>query len=79
MLIALVVTCQICILDTHPALVLLAQVFRPLWPFFAASGITYFLVSKAQDVAVRCELFHPSETRPKTQLADTRAHFSPTL
>ena len=34
------------------------QVFRPLWPFFAASGITYYLVSKAQDMAVRCALFH---------------------
>jgi F-type H+-transporting ATPase subunit j len=78
MLIALVITCPICILDTHPVTVLLAQVFRPLWPFFAASGITYFLVSKAQDVAVRCKLFHPSETHPKTQPADTRS-FSPTL
>ncbi len=70
-----VVTCPICILDTHPVPVLLAQVFRPLWPFFAAGGITYFLVSKAQDVGVRCELFHPSETHPKTQSADTRALF----
>jgi hypothetical protein len=34
------------------------QVFRPLWPFFAASGITYYLVSKAQDIGVRCALFH---------------------
>jgi hypothetical protein len=33
------------------------QVMRPLWPFFAASGITYFLVSKAQDMGVRCALF----------------------
>jgi hypothetical protein len=34
-----------------------AQVFRPLWPFFAASGITYYLVSKAQDLGVRCASF----------------------
>ena len=34
-----------------------AQVFRPLWPFFAASGITYYLVSTAQDTAVRCASF----------------------
>jgi len=67
MLIALVVTCPICILYTHPVRAFLAQVFRPLWPFFAASGITYFLVSKAQDVAVRCELFHPFGAFPKTQ------------
>jgi hypothetical protein len=58
---ALVVFCPICILDTQSAPVLLAQVFRPLWPFFAASGITYFLVSKAQDLGVRCESFHSSE------------------
>jgi hypothetical protein len=49
------------IFDTHPVPVLLAQVFRPLWPFFAAGGITFFLVSKAQDTAVRCESFDPSE------------------
>ncbi|KAH9019794.1 hypothetical protein EDB84DRAFT_1516318 [Lactarius hengduanensis] len=39
-------------------------VFRPLWPFFAASGITYFLVSKAQDMAVRCALFRISSHLP---------------
>jgi F-type H+-transporting ATPase subunit j len=59
MLIALVATYSICILDTHLVPVLLVQVFRPLWPFFAASGITYFLVSKAQDMGVRCESLHP--------------------
>jgi F-type H+-transporting ATPase subunit j len=45
------------------------QVLRPLWPFFAASGITYFLVSKAQDIGVRCALFHLYE---KSQPAHTR-------
>jgi F-type H+-transporting ATPase subunit j len=68
MLIALVVTYPICILGTHPAPVLLAQVFRPLWPFFAASGITYFLVSKAQDIGVRCELAYPKPVRKLRQL-----------
>ena len=63
-------------LDTHPVPVLLAQVFRPLWPFFAASGITYFLVSKAQDAGVRCELFHPSETRPKLSQLTLALFFS---
>ena len=33
------------------------QVLRPLWPFFAAGGITFFLVSKAQDMGVRCASF----------------------
>ena len=30
------------------------QVMKPLWPFIAASGITFYLVSKVQDAAVRC-------------------------
>ena len=25
-----------------------------MWPFVAASGITFYLVSKAQDMGVRC-------------------------
>jgi hypothetical protein len=45
------------IVMAHSALTL-TQVFRPLWPFFAASGITYFLISKAQDIGVRCALSH---------------------
>jgi len=78
MLIAPLVTRPSCILDTHLIPVLLPQVFRPLWPFFAASGITYFLVSKAQDVAVRCELFHPglSDTRPKLSQLTSCSFFS---
>ena len=33
------------------------QVMKPLWPFIAASGITFYLVSKVQDAAVRCTFF----------------------
>ena len=63
--------------DSHLVPVLLAQVFRPLWPFFAAGGITYFLVSKAQDMGVRCELFHSIR---KSQLTLTPSfHLSPPL
>jgi hypothetical protein len=79
MLITLFVTCPICILDTYPVPVLLAQVFRPLWPFFAASGITYFLVSKAQDIGVRCELMHPSETVRKLSQLTLVPFFLPPL
>ena len=30
------------------------QVLKPMWPFIAASSITFYLVSKAQDMGVRC-------------------------
>lgn len=33
------------------------QVFRPMWAFFAASGLTFYLVSKAQDAGVKCTWF----------------------
>ncbi|KAN0116600.1 ATPase, F0 complex, subunit J [Russula decolorans] len=50
-------------------------VFRPLWPFFAASGITYFLVSKAQDVAVRSEGFRNDPRNPyAAQIAKEEHH-----
>ena len=31
------------------------QVAKPLWPFVAASGLTFYLVSKMQDAGVKCE------------------------
>lgn len=43
-----------------------------MWPFIAASGVTLFLVSKAQDAGVKCAclisplLFRPSIFRPST-------------
>jgi len=43
---------------------LFAQVFRPLWPFFAASGITYYLVSKAHDIGVHCVSFYQPQSQP---------------
>jgi F-type H+-transporting ATPase subunit j len=46
--------------DAH-AVLAFYQVFRPLWPFFAASGITYYLVSMGQDLGVRCASFHLSK------------------
>lgn len=31
------------------------QVLKPMWPFIVAGGVTFYLVSKAQDAAVKCE------------------------
>ena len=31
-----------------------SQVLRPLLPFFAAGGVTYYLVSKMQEAGIRC-------------------------
>jgi F-type H+-transporting ATPase subunit j len=45
------------ICDAHFAPILFTQVLRPLWPFFAASSVTYLLVCKMQDMGVRCASF----------------------
>jgi len=79
MFIASVVACPVCILVLTLFAVFLAQVFRPLWPFFAAGGITYFLVSKAQDAGVRCELFHPSEPVRKLSQLTLMLFFLPSF
>jgi len=34
-----------------------SQIVKPLWPFMLASGVTFYLISKAQDSGVRCESF----------------------
>jgi len=47
---------------------LFAQGFRPLWPFFAASGITYYLVSKVHDIGVRCASFCPTSNPANSHL-----------
>ncbi|KAI0050862.1 hypothetical protein FA95DRAFT_1486525 [Auriscalpium vulgare] len=50
-------------------------VLRPLWPFFAASGITYFLVAKAQDIGVRSEGFRNDPRNPyAAQIAKEEHH-----
>ena len=35
----------------------LLQIARPMWAFFVASGLTFFLVTKAQNAGVKCTLF----------------------
>ncbi|GJJ12044.1 hypothetical protein Clacol_006285 [Clathrus columnatus] len=37
---------------------------KPLWPFFAAFSLTFFLVSKAQDAAVKSEAFAHDPRNP---------------
>lgn len=46
---------------------------RPLWPFFAAGGITYYLVSKAQDMGVRCASFDIFYSPPSSHFLSYKA------
>ncbi|KAK7694132.1 hypothetical protein QCA50_003708 [Cerrena zonata] len=51
------------------------QVAKPLWPFFAASAITYYLVSKAQDAGVKSEEFRNDPRNPyAAQIAKENSH-----
>lgn len=52
---------------THFAL---HQIMKPLWPFLAAGTLTFYLVSKAQDMGVRGASASSSSaaTRPLTML-----------
>ena len=38
-----------------------SQVAKPLWPFVAATGLTWFLVGKMQDLGVKCESPSPAQ------------------
>ncbi|TFY77598.1 hypothetical protein EWM64_g6414 [Hericium alpestre] len=50
-------------------------VAKPMWPFIAASGITFFLVSKLQDMGVRSEEFAKDPRNPYgAQIAKEQAH-----
>ncbi|KAI0064512.1 hypothetical protein BV25DRAFT_1800428 [Artomyces pyxidatus] len=49
-------------------------VFKPLWPFFAASGITYFLVLKMQDLGVKSEGFAKDPRNPYAAQIAKEAH-----
>ncbi|GJE99816.1 ATPase, F0 complex, subunit J [Phanerochaete sordida] len=49
-------------------------VLRPMWPFIAASGLTFFLVSKAQDMGVRSEQYKNDPRNPyREQIAKEEA------
>ncbi|KAH9955245.1 ATPase, F0 complex, subunit J [Russula dissimulans] len=49
-------------------------ILKPLWPFIAASGITYYLVSKAQDIGVRSEGFRNDPRNPYAAQIAKEAH-----
>ncbi|KAI9446877.1 ATPase, F0 complex, subunit J [Russula earlei] len=49
-------------------------VARPLWPFVAASCITYYLVSKLQDIGVRSEAFRNDPRNPYAAQIAKEAH-----
>ncbi|EKM61890.1 uncharacterized protein PHACADRAFT_82126, partial [Phanerochaete carnosa HHB-10118-sp] len=49
-------------------------VLKPMWPFLAASSITFFLVSKAQDMGVRSEQYKNDPRNPyREQIAKEEA------
>ncbi|KAI0784338.1 ATP synthase j chain-domain-containing protein [Abortiporus biennis] len=39
-------------------------VAKPIWPFIAASGLTFFLVGKMQDAGVKSEEFRNDPRNP---------------
>ncbi|EMD38024.1 hypothetical protein CERSUDRAFT_48950 [Gelatoporia subvermispora B] len=50
-------------------------IVKPLWPFFIASGVTYWLVSKAQDKMIRApEYAHDPRNPYAAQIAKEAHH-----
>ncbi|KAI0347584.1 hypothetical protein BDW22DRAFT_1407 [Trametopsis cervina] len=50
-------------------------ILKPMWPFIAASGITVYLISKAQDAAIRSEQYRNDPRNPyRAQLAKEEAN-----
>ncbi|KAF9787810.1 ATPase, F0 complex, subunit J [Thelephora terrestris] len=49
-------------------------VARPLWPFIAASTVTFYLVSKMQDLAVRSEEYAKDPRNPYSAQIAKEAH-----
>ncbi|KAF8498355.1 ATPase, F0 complex, subunit J [Gautieria morchelliformis] len=48
---------------------------RPMWPFFVASGLTFFLVAKAQSAGVMSEAFANDPRNPYAlQISKEKAH-----
>ncbi|KIP01774.1 hypothetical protein PHLGIDRAFT_96682 [Phlebiopsis gigantea 11061_1 CR5-6] len=39
-------------------------VLKPMWPFIAASTVTFYLVSKAQDLGVRSDAYKNDPRNP---------------
>jgi len=50
-------------------------VLRPMWPFIAASGLTYYLVSSLQDMGVKSETYAKDPRNPyAAQIAKEESH-----
>ncbi|KAA1469171.1 hypothetical protein DENSPDRAFT_590867 [Dentipellis sp. KUC8613] len=49
-------------------------VVKPLWPFFAASGITFVLISKLQDMAVKSDEFAKDPRNPYAAQIAKQSH-----
>ncbi|EPS93034.1 hypothetical protein FOMPIDRAFT_1033850 [Fomitopsis schrenkii] len=49
-------------------------VLRPMWPFIAAGSITFYLVSKAQDLGVRSETWRNDPRNPYAAQIAKEAH-----
>ncbi|KII88330.1 hypothetical protein PLICRDRAFT_620993 [Plicaturopsis crispa FD-325 SS-3] len=47
---------------------------KPMWPFFAAAGITTFLVAKGQELGVRSEEFAKDPRNPYAQQIAKETH-----
>jgi F-type H+-transporting ATPase subunit j len=50
-------------------------IVKPLWPFFAASGLTFYLVNQIQDMAVRSPEYAKDPRNPyAAQIAKEQHH-----
>ncbi|KAH9920351.1 ATP synthase j chain-domain-containing protein, partial [Fomitopsis serialis] len=49
-------------------------VAKPMWPFVAASAVTFFLVSKAQDMGVKSETWRNDPRNPYAAQIAKEAH-----
>ncbi|CDO70328.1 hypothetical protein BN946_scf184843.g17 [Trametes cinnabarina] len=50
------------------------QVLKPMWPFIVASGLTFYLVSKAQDMGVKSEAYRNDPRNPYAAQIAKQAH-----
>ncbi|EPQ57795.1 hypothetical protein GLOTRDRAFT_71680 [Gloeophyllum trabeum ATCC 11539] len=49
-------------------------VAKPMWPFIAASGLTFYLVSKMQDAAVKSPEFANDPKNPYAEQIARQSH-----
>ncbi|KAI9065074.1 hypothetical protein FKP32DRAFT_1590969 [Trametes sanguinea] len=49
-------------------------VAKPMWPFVAASALTFYLVAKAQDMAVKSETYRNDPRNPYAAQIAKQSH-----